>query len=322
MKKEYAKLNIDDISELFKEEPFDIFIRLGDSKFVKIINFNDNAFEVTLENYQRRGVNYLYCKYDKYQQVLSSLERKIDDALEDANSATSIDETFSGLSNSMMGLKGMITNIGITPVTQKKTENLVNATLKESEKDTKLEVLLELLDQKPGFISKQGLLTSYLVVSMIDEMDWTTEAVKKKLVTASLFQNITLDTDEQAMVTLTASEDFNKLDDYSKDLVKNHPHLGAELVHSPGFGGEEVQKLIKNHHEIPVMGGFPGRVSAHNISIMDSCFIIASHFATTALKKEVIRNNYAIVAQSLNEDFSVGGFKRGYQALLKVVANR
>lgn len=322
MQEKYAKISIDDIPEFFRAKPFNIYLKLGNAKFVKIINADDEGFEDTLEDYHSRGVNFLYCESEVYDEVLSSIEGKVDSGLELASISESLEERYQGLDDALKGIKGMIHNLGITEGVQKKADSLINLTLEESEKNTRLEILLEILEQKKGFISKQGFLTSYIVISMVEEMDWATSAVKRKLVTASLFQNIALETDDQAKIYNLNSPEYSELDDFSKELVTKHPNLGADLVQAPGFGGEEVQKLIKNHHEIPIAGGFPGRISAHNVPILDACFILAGYYSTLVLIKEENKEDYTITAQTLNEEFSIGGFKRAFTALLKAVSNK
>lgn len=322
MQEKYAKISIDDIPDFFRSKPFDIYLKLGNAKFIKIINADDESFEDTLEDYHNRGVNYLYCDSETYDGLLQSIESKVDEGLSAAQSSENLEDRYEGLDNALNGIKGMIHNLGLTDLVQKKAEDLINLTLQEAEKNTRLEILLELLEQKSGFISKQGFLTSFIVVGMVDGMDWATNPLKTKLVTASLFQNIALETDEQAKVYNLDSPEAAELDDYAKELILKHPNLGADLIQAPGFGGEEVQKLIKNHHEVPVAGGFPGRVSAQNIPILDACFIIAAYYSTLILIREERNEDYSITAQTLNEDFSVGGFKRGFTALLKAVSNK
>ncbi|MCR9203156.1 MAG: hypothetical protein NXH75_01155 [Halobacteriovoraceae bacterium] len=322
MQEKYAKISIDDIPEFFRSKPFDIYLKLGSAKFIKIINSDDESFEETLEDYHSRGVNYLYCDSETYDELLESIESKVDSGLSSAESSEKLEDRYEGLDNALNGIKGMIHNLGLTASVQRKAESLVNLTLKEAEKETKLEILLELLEQKSGFISKQGFLTSFIVIAMVEEMDWATTPLKTKLVTASLFQNIALETDAQAKVYTLDSPEASGLDDYAKELILKHPNLGADLVQAPGFGGEEVQKLIKNHHEIPNEGGFPGRVTAHNIPILDASFIIAGYYSTLVLIREENNEDYSITAQTLNEDFAVGGFKRAFTALLKAISNK
>lgn len=322
MKELYAKISIDDIPELFQAKPFNIYLKLGNAKFVKIINAEDDEFMDILDDYHSRGLQFLYCDSETYQEVLSALESRVDSGFDEAQAATTFEDRYAGLSKAYKGIKGMIVNLGLTPSVQNKAETLVNSLIEESESNTKMEVLLELLQNKGDFITNQGFLTSYLSLAIVNEMDWATEAVKQRLVTASLFQNISLDNDDQAKVYDRNSEEFHALDEFSQEQVLHHPDMSADLVQSPGFGGDEVQKLIKNHHETPLEGHFPGRVGAANIPILDACFIVAGYFATQCLLEKNKDEDFTVMAQTLNESFSVGGFKRAVTSLIKTVSSK
>lgn len=321
MGQKYSKLSIDDVPRLFSIKAFEVFLRLGETKFVKIINKDEAKIDEILADYHNRGVSFLYCLDAEYEELLALLEQSIDENLEKAGASEDLGTRYDGLARSLNGIRSIISNLGMTKSVQEKTEKLVDSIMAETEKDTRLEVLFALLEEKNGLICKQALLTGYIIISIVEEMDWATQPLKIKLITAALFQNIGLENDEQARITSIQSEEFKNLDEYSQEIVLRHPEAGADLVKSPSFAGEIVQNLIKSHHETPLPGAFPGRLSAHNMPILEACFILASHFSTVVLCGGEVKD-YSFLAQTLNEDFSSGSFKRAIQALLKTIASK
>jgi tetratricopeptide (TPR) repeat protein len=315
MDEKFCKLSIDKILEYSKESSFAIYLRLSSSKFVKVVNIGDDALEEIVDDYVSRGLATLYVEREVFEKFQERIEEALNKNFKDIGISEDISERYDGLASALYDVKSLVRSLGMTEMNIKLGDQLIEAAIDQSEKITNLELLLELLNDKEGFITKHAFLTSYVVTNILEKMNWSTKDIKKKLIMASLFQNIALETDEQAMIYTQDSDDFRALDEFSKDIVLKHPLLAADLVRSPSFAGEEVEKLIRNHHEVPISGAFPGRVSAHNVPILDACFILSGYFSYKVLTQEG-EESYSLIAQQLNEDFNIGGFKRALVALL------
>ncbi|MCF8059432.1 MAG: hypothetical protein K9K67_09060 [Bacteriovoracaceae bacterium] len=315
MNESYCKLSISKILEYSKDSSFAIYLCLGPSKFVKIVNKGDDGLEEIVEEYAKRGVESLYIEREVFEGLQQEIEKSLSKNLESIGISEDLSERYDGLADALYDVKSLVLNLGMTEANIKLANQLIESVIVQSEKLTNLELLLELLNEKEGFINKHAFLTAHIVTIILDKMDWSTKDVKRKLIMASLFQNIALETEEQARVYVQDSDEFRALDEFSKELVLKHPNLAADLINSDSFSGDEIEKLIRNHHEVPIQGAFPGRISSANIPILDACFILAGYFSYKVLINEGDAS-YTLIAQELNEDFNTGGFKRALVGLL------
>lgn len=315
MHENHCALTFEKLLEFSLKGAFAVYLRLGESKFVKIVNEGDDALKDILEDYRKKGVSTFYVERSVYQGFQAEIEDQVENSLKNIDPSGDFASNYENMATAMTSIQDLVKNLGMSPKNISLSEELVGSVLGQAESVPNIEVLLELLNTKEGFISKHAFLSSYIVTSILDKMDWATKEVKSRMVMACLFQNIALETEAQAKVYTSAEYEFSNLDEFSQELVLKHPFLAGDLISTGGFSGDDVIRLIKNHHEVPMLGAFPGRLSIHNIPILDACFITGCYFAHLVLLRED-KGNYSIIAQEMNEYFSQGGFKRALVALL------
>lgn len=314
MHEDHCSLTIEKIIEYIKDGSFDVYLRLGEAKFIKIVNAEDDALVETLESYRKKGVNTFYIEKAVYEGFQQRIESGVEESLKNIDPSGSFESNYENMTSALCSVQDLVKNLGLNQRTKELSEELVGAVIQQSESVPNIEMLLELLNSKEGFISKHSFLSTYIINAILERMDWATKEVKSRMVMACLFQNIALETEEQAMVYTSADKKFEALDDFSQELVLKHPFLASDLVGTGGFSEEDVIKLIRNHHEVPLLGSFPGRLSALNIPILDACFITGCYFAHLVLLND--GKDYSLIAQEMIEDFTTGSFKRALVALL------
>lgn len=315
MHEHYCFLSLDKILEYSQTSSFSVFIRLGETKFVKIVNEGDSSLGEILMEYSAKGVTSFFIERAIYETLKSDIEESVSSTLNKIDPNGDFRSNYEGMANALTSIQGLVLNLGMTKRVTDLTEELVGNVLTQAQSISNIEVLLELLNSKEGFISKHAFLSSYIITSILNKMDWSTKEVKSRMVMACLFQNIVLETEAQAHVYTSDEEAFHALDEFSQELVLKHPFLAGDLIGTGGFSEDDVVKLIRNHHEVPMTGSFPGRLSPENIPILDACFITGCYFSHLVLVNEE-NVNYSLVAQEMNESFSKGGFKRALVALL------
>lgn|GEM_PF-3272055 len=321
MKMDFCKVSLVKIEIFSNKKNFSIFIRLGEDKFVKVYNGEEpdvESLKETLEKYSLKGMEFLYVSRLAYESFVSLIEEDINSNFDKLATSQSASDRIDGLGNILMEVKSLLVNMGMSSGAIFMANKLIHEVIEENKAHENLEALFELFLTKEAYLKNHALLSSFLVCSVLKEMNWKTDNLTQKVVTAALFQNITLETDSQAKIYSKLDPEFEKLDDYEKELVENHPHLGAELIQDQDFASDDTGRLLRNHHVLPLEGAFETRVSAAALPIMECCFNISCYFSDQIMRSKN-QKDFSIMAQEMNEVFNVGSFKRALVALLKVM---
>lgn len=299
------------------KETFNVYIRLSKKKYVKIINEGESDNFDVIDKYIKKGIDFIYLEFQKYEifenSALVTLFEKIDSFTEE----TDFDEQSGVLLDSIESIQGFVKTLGVNERTIELIDKVVESTEKTLQKSGKLEDLLTLLKTREGYLKDHSYLTSFLACAIADRMSRKTEGIWKKIITASLFQNISLEHEEEAKIYSMDSKEFNAMDERVQSRIKSHPQDSVKMLsEAENYFSEDTRKMIQNHHERPDGKGFPRGLDATKVAPLEALFIISSNFADALLKQEDV-NQVSIVAQDYNEVYNKGNYKKPYQGFLK-----
>ena len=313
----YCKISSQRIDRIISELKADIFIKLSDEKFIKIINSDEEDPTSILEKYKAKGIHAFYITVEDFSPIKDSIQGEISDSFEklekgidDQNEVTDL------LLNTIEDVKDLVVNLGVTEHTANLIVKAVENTEKQYANAESMEALFELLMSREGYIKEHGYLTGFIASALAKEMQWNTDGFMTKILTAALFQNLSLETDDQAKIYHLEGEAFEALDGYGKELVERHPFLSSDLIDSGDMFGDTVKKLILCHHEQPDNSGFPGRLNANSISPIEAGFVISVNFAHRLMVSGDPKNAPTI-SQEMSEIFYVGSYKKVFEGFLK-----
>lgn len=298
------------------KEPFDIYVRLAKMKYVKIVSSGaDDSFEV-VEKYIAKGIEFIYMKRADYEEFETNSLEALRDKYEKIKKDAPIEEVVEVVLDSIASLQDCVRNLGINEKTIESIENVVSMTEETIKKNEKLGDLLNLLNSKNGFIKDHSYLTSYIACSIAERMSWQSEGIWKNIILASLFQNISLESNEMAKIVSLDSEEFKALDDNDQTKVRMHPQDAAKMLEAASdYFPEDTRKMIQNHQEQPDSSGFPRGLDSTKVSLLEAVFIISTNFSRDMLLSGSLEN-MMIMLQEYNERFNKSSYKRPYQGFL------
>lgn len=298
------------------KHPFDIFIQLAKMKYVKIVSAGaDDGFEV-IKKYISKGVEYIYIMRADYEEFEGKSLQALNQKYEEVKETAPKEEVFDVVLESIASVQDYVRNLGVNERTIENIENVVKMTEETITKNDKLADLLELLNSKDGFIKDHSYLTCYIACSIADRMSWQSEGIWKNIILASLFQNITLEDNEQAKIVSLESEEFKSLSQNDQTKVRMHPQDAAKLLESASdYFSEDTRKMIQNHHEQPDGSGFPRGLDGTKVSLLEGLFILATNFSRDLIISGSL-DNIMIMVQEYNERYNKSSYKRPYQGFL------
>lgn len=303
----YAAVDIGKVIEVNPECA--IFLRLSGDKFVKVREANSTDLE-TIERYRERDVKHLFVLQDDFLHYFAPM-------LEEMFKEFSAGDENAGLT-SLDQLRELVQVFGVKKDTVKLVDALVDETLKSLEGRAKFKDLLSLALAQKGYLSLQGQMCAYLSVEMAKNLDWRSSDVYRKLVISSLFQNITLQTEDQGMVMKFTEKELSVLTSEEKNLVKRHMISACDLLGPLPTFTSDVHNAILSHHELPDGSGYPRGLGARQLSQFEATFIIAVNASHDLVSAGNPRAIFKRVIDKYRDEFCVGNFEKPCKAFLKI----
>lgn len=315
---DYVKVNPERFMRLNQiKDTFNVYIRLSQKKYVKIINEGESETFDVIEKYIKKGIDFIYLEKDKYSIFEQASIEALFDKFEKIKDNGTEEEQVETVLDSIDSIQDYVKNLGVNERTLELIDKVISSTEEMISKASKLDELLKLLQSRNGYIKDHSYLTSYLACAIADRMSWKTEGIWKKIIMASLFQNISLEKDEEAMVMGLNTETYEKFNDRVKTRIKIHPQDSVKIIQgAEEYFSEDTRKMIQNHHELPDGSGFPRGLDSTKTAPLEALFILSVNFAHTLLEVKDV-HQVSIIAQDYNEFFNKGNYKKPFQGFLK-----
>jgi HD-GYP domain-containing protein (c-di-GMP phosphodiesterase class II) len=272
-----------------------VFIKLSNTRFLKIFSEGDNFEAADLEKYfLKKQIAYFWLRkkdtglfLDNYRKILdkhlSAEKIDIQTAKEITIAAT---ETMHELSNKM----------GFTPEVGELARTNMMIAVKAMQSAPGLRELLKRFElEKDKYIPAHSTITAFVACAISKIMSWGSEA--------------TLQNNSLAMIrNLKELEAAKPL--FSEEEIKSyeqHPMAAAELIRAVPGAPADVDTIIMQHHETGDGKGFPRKLSATHISPLSSIFIVAHEIVQGSIegKKDV-----ADIIEELKIKYTTGNFRK------------
>lgn len=253
--------------------PCDIYIRLSDTKTVKIFSTHDIVSGQDRDKYEARSVDNLYIKRDDLTQFARHYENNVQVIL--ANKEYGDSEKFEA---SYASMQSMIQSMGFNDQVIASAKRSIQHTLKMIDRNPTLAGLLQNLNTHPNnYTAYHSLMVAHIACTLADKLSWGSDQIKLKLSAAAFLHDISLPSPELARLqTLTELKSAkSKFSEKECDEFKHHPELMAKLVREAGDLPPDLDTILLEHHELPDGSGFPKGLSATQIRPLAAVFIVA-----------------------------------------------
>ena len=220
---------------------FNVFIRLGKDKFVKILNAGDPLSEEFIQKYRDKKVNGLFLKIDEHSKYLRFSHALAQKSI--ISQTKTDDEKISAMSNqiestalNMTQLGVNAENVAIAKGCVENSRNMINQLLMSGKKNTSFDLIKKMMTQD------HSTSVSMLAGLFCRQLDIRSPKTVQVVGLAALVHDIGLGT------TLKES---NKDSFSAEDNIKymKHAALGADYLRKSGLFEEVVCQIVELHHE-------------------------------------------------------------------------
>jgi len=235
----------------------DIYLRLSEEKYVKIVNTGDIVSDDVLKNFENKNIAYFYVTKDAFTQI----GQELTPLSEPPKSKVVLPDHGE--------LNQLLTSFGVNQLTCSEVSKTYEKILTDTSKYEKISSLLgSMVYSKKRFIYDHSYLVGVISVELAKKSDWGVGATKEKMTMAALMHDLRLPED------LATMADTNELSpnvtiSVRQAHLKHADMIAQELQHEPSIP-DDVVKIVKDHHNL---------LNPH-LSRLSMVFIVAHEFVT------------------------------------------
>ncbi len=301
-----------------------LFIKIGQDKFIKIFNEDDNTDVLDLKKYQDKGIHYFYLTRATAMWVISQIENQIDIFLKANNFRFVLrganDSPQKRFENKILRIDDEVhVDKDFKETIDKAVERIRSIVEKESQVDGFLNALKDKQDHYAFFTQKMNVV-SVISCVLAKQLDWISKTTMDKLVYASVLCDITLAV-RPNLLKIQSIEEFDQLKETlteeEQKIFLSHPKDAGNLIKRYFTSAPpDTDVLAYQHHELPDGTGFPQGMKADRISPLAALFIVANDFSYYfLLDEEPTMDDFILKCQS-RYDFV--NFRKVVKALERV----
>ncbi|MCP4913070.1 MAG: response regulator [Oligoflexia bacterium] len=295
----------------FNKSLCDIYVRINEKKYVKIINKDDTYSPADIEKYANRNLEYLYIKKEDYEEFSTSIGNQpflqYDESIETAEK----------VDRNIRLIQQMALSTGLSPTAVKMAEDTIEDIKGEIEGIKTIKNLLDLLEDQQNYLYDHATLMSYLCSFMCEKLGWNTRRSREKVVLAALFHDISLRDPELASVFYRTEERLDMFNETQKKLYYGHPQLSCELIHALEIDYPGLEKIILQHHERPDGSGFPRKIDSKSIGTLASLFIFIHEYVSLMFHFDFDPDKDELILEELENTYSYGHFAKVLEVFKK-----
>ncbi len=236
----YISLRLDDFI-MSEKSYFNVFIKIGPSKFVKILNAGDPLNESVIEKYSQKNFTHFYLSVEEHNKYLRLCEEiaKRDARSQSAESKTKLRNVInlgsniaqsllhSGINQEKLDMANTFLNHSVTLIKGMKMKN-------ES-----LKRFIETIESKEHTAT-----VSFLAGMIANEVGIESLKAIKIVGTAALLHDVGL----YSLSPDFKEEDFESLSESNQTIFNQHPSYGADILRKNGGFDEVVIQAVEMHH--------------------------------------------------------------------------
>ena len=288
----------------FNKALVDIYIRINENKFVKMINRDETYHKADIDKFLSKGQKFLYIEDRSFDNFFDNF--KITTILSVVESLSDTPEQ--RVSTIHFMAQEIITSLGVNEDVVLLANEYEKEVLSISNRDKSLKDLLYNMKRNNNFVYEHSLILSCISIFLLKSQDWYNVQFRHKVIQASFFHDALLGSHEE-LETDSSSHVNGGLDDHINSMVtllSRNNHISSEVI-----------DMVRVHHERPDGLGRPRGLT--NFTALTSLFILSHEFVMNLYRIDFDEQRHHEVLTELFNNYNVGHFKKLFDALYKTL---
>lgn len=299
---------------------FDLFMKISDSRFVKVINADEVFVPSDAERFYGKGLSYLYVRAEDADRYLKFLEESLAGLSEEQKKDSSAMAVLS--LESLESIERLSKSLGWKEGVVEAAKSAVNLAIRVASSEPNILKLFKykLSNPESPYAQHVGLL-ALLNCGFCHQLGWVSDSAQMKMGLAALMHDITLDESIYENIELWNDAACNA-SDKSPEVLKyrNHPADAVNLLLSIKNVPPDVDQIILQHHELKDGTGFPRGLDSSRISPFATVFIIVEDLINFLGESHDFDDKIDLFIRHREERYNSGNFKKVFTVLKDNVA--
>ncbi|MBT4791549.1 MAG: hypothetical protein HON90_08255 [Halobacteriovoraceae bacterium] len=291
----------------------DVYIKLGDNKFVKIIGKNDLYDNEQIQKYIKKGITTLYVLQEDYFEFCRHYSKLLGSMLATQNKTNLLKTEYTSISF----IHEITNELGLSSIVVETIDDTVNSCMCILNENDHLLKFVDKLKKEGNYLYKHSQLLIYVSCAIALEMNWSSDSTLKKLSIASILHDITLENEELALIDELNDDKFDDLSWRDIKTIKNHSLDAFNLIAKSNNLPPDIESIVRDHHERPDGSGFPRGLFATNISPLSCIFILAEDFVHQFYEAGCKKSTCKSIIERLDKKYSKGNFRKPLEGIKK-----
>lgn len=302
---------------MFETLPYDVYLELTSTKYVKIITANKKYTHSEVNIYAKKNVRFLYLRKNEYLKFLEDGIEKLLALFENSQRLNS-KKIITNQIRAVLIIHQYVQSVGVSANLIKLCDVVIHACRDVILEHKKFRTILEQFPDEKTDIAEQAIITLYLSECVLFALGWGSETSRKKLGLASLLYDSMLKNDDLTKITSLDDPQLQMFTETEQLDFKNHPLKAAEMALQ--FNGyPEADFIIAQHHERPKGDGFPNKLSTNRLTAHSCVFIIANNFTTKLVYANKEPGALLNIFREIKNTYNQGNFKEPLDALQRTI---
>lgn len=295
---------------LYKTFPYDIYLQLTPTKYMKIISAHRPYTISKLTEYAKKNIRHLYIAKDDQIKYLEEQSALCIDELKQHDHES--EKFFIVLLRSFTIHHQYLLTLGVTDSVVKLSNAICETLFKMGEQPQCLRKILQDYPYKYEGVASKSLLTALISFHIGKKMGWESVTTMNKLTMASILQDYMLPDEALSKINHHLDERLENFPAQAVLAFHEHPKKVAQIAQQ-FITFPDVDSLIKNHHELPNRKGFPNQPVPSKLTHLNGVFNIAQHFSAQIDGYQYSKSHNAKIIKMMNKDFNLGVFKEPFK---------
>ena len=300
------------------QSPCDIFIKISQKKYIKIINKEDDfKIKEIFDKYADKNIKEFYITYNNLVKFRDYFFRTI--FQNDSGSASVITHQLQ-VSESVLTVAR---DFGISEFVIEGINSSLGEISKEFDSLDKLQGFLDkILTMQGSLISNHSYLTALFLSLIGKSVPWFTLEVKKNLLTAAMLHDLDIHGTGLEEFEFKSVHEINALNPIEREIVKTHSTALTKRLEKNDSIPTEVINIIAKHHEGSGPLSYPQGLHASQLSLPNCLFNVAHQFAIELANVGYNYDKFDQVLATLNNYYSGNSFKQFIDILEQEIARK
>lgn len=312
----YKKVSIDIILK-FKKLPCDVYVRLSEKKYTKVIKASGLYESSIIHKLKEKNILYLHVFEDDYALLTKFIQKAFAASLAGLGKAGS--KNIGLQIDAAKLIADKIRFVEVDDETVQVVNSTVESCISSALKTSDVSGLLKSMIKRQDYIYTHSVMIIYIAVLMSKEMKWEGETTLKKISQAALFHDIIFEDENLARLEYFESEDKDELSEEDTQIIKMHAINASECIKTMQGLQPDVAKIIQDHHEMPNGKGFPRGLFGTQMTQISCLFNLAEAFVNRIYDSDQSTGEVVIIMKELEVNYDTGNFKGPFKALKSLI---